>query len=135
VAQWFAPAGLAAALVLATGCTDPGVIGEVSPCAPGCGADTVCAPELGRCVACLDDEDCVGRSTGSYCQAMACVECRSSADCSGDAGPLCAGGRCSECATDDDCDDEQSCDLGRCVESDDEDHEGEEEAGGNEGEG
>jgi len=92
-----------------------------SQCVEGCRAeencptDTVCDPELGRCVECRLDEEC---PDGTFCAdgVGACVECVEDADCDGDRFCDHSRSACIECRDNFDCD-EGTCDeqAGECV--------------------
>jgi len=79
-------------------------------CVDQCGSDDDCTgkdrnrcePSGRFCVACLEDDDCMGGK--SRCSGLRCVECVDNADCSG-AKPLCdrAAEQCVECPDDTTC--------------------------------
>jgi hypothetical protein len=80
-------------------CFDTAVVGVDSDCAPACGGDERCHPELHVCVECMDDGDCSTKHDDApFCDArgFTCAQCRDSNDC-GDGGEHCIGGACRTC--------------------------------------
>lgn len=82
----------------------------------GCDSETltpVCDPGRGACVECTDDGDCDrDRAFGPDCaEAQGYCQCRSEADCEGNAnGPRChAESNACTCIDDDDCADDEDC--------------------------
>lgn len=55
------------------------------------------------CVTCLSSGDCVVGGTGAVCVDGQCEACRTSADCTSPASPVCAAGACVGCAATSDC--------------------------------
>lgn len=95
-------------------------------CAPACedsidcDAGSVCNPEHGTCVECLNHSDCDfdGDEDTHYCARPqhVCVECLHDADCDDGSRGICAVGNCTKCIFDDDCRPDQYCHRarGRC---------------------
>jgi hypothetical protein len=66
---------------------------------------------------CTEDAQCPGNGqavTDRFCETGACVECRTSSDCSGST-PACSGGKCVACVADDECSSGVCTDLGICA--------------------
>lgn len=118
----------AAAIVLALcslanaeACVDAMVVGERPACEVDCPTGLHCDLEVQRCVQCKVDEDCADRRNAPYCEGFGCVQCRSTADCTGDR--MCSAGACVQCIVDADCNNGAElfevhlCQFGSCVDS------------------
>jgi hypothetical protein len=115
-----ARAVLAACLIAGgSACTDPMVVGERPACEAECAGGLHCDIEVQRCVQCKVDDDCADRRNAPYCEGFGCVQCRSTADCTG--GRTCSAGACVQCIEDADCNNGAEpfevhlCQFGSCV--------------------
>lgn len=96
---------------------------SVGRCAPACqgGRDCsggrVCHPLLSICVQCATDGDCASDGETRRCAVGGrCVECLQDDDCDEGSKNVCAGSRCTECVSDWHCAPDRRCDVarGRC---------------------
>lgn len=110
----------------ATGPVDMGSEDLAATCPAGCAQDQVCDPDIQRCVACLEDNDCFEGVCDTSAGKPTCVACLEDTDCDQASGQVCeeASRACVACTDDDHCMDPTGrCDLSTfsCIECLDDD--------------